>query len=59
MTTDRVPDEMRLHHYWPSYLHMGDCAVCGNVERHPMHFPSQPLPPHPGTQYRLELDAKK
>jgi hypothetical protein len=30
-------DEMRPHSYFPSTMHMGDCAVCGNVADHPLH----------------------
>jgi len=25
------------HAYWPSYQHMGDCAVCGHLRDSPLH----------------------
>ena len=25
------------HAYWPSYQHMGDCAICGHVAESPLH----------------------
>lgn len=27
------------HHYAPSTLHMGDCAVCGHLQGAPIHSP--------------------
>ena len=31
------------HTYWPSYQHMGDCAICGHVAESPLHVD----PPRP------------
>lgn len=57
-TGDR-PEELVPHEYWPSWEHMGDCAVCGNVADHPIHLPRVPLPPPRGRQLPLELQRKE
>jgi hypothetical protein len=28
------------HHYRPSWLHMGDCHICGHVAGSPLHIPA-------------------
>lgn len=35
-----MKDEAQRHHYQPSTLHMGDCAICGNVYDAPLHIGS-------------------
>jgi len=32
------------HRYWPSYMHMGDCTVCGNLQDDPVHDMTAPVP---------------
>lgn len=32
------------HRYWPSYMHMGDCSVCGNLQDDPVHDMTAPAP---------------
>jgi hypothetical protein len=29
---------LERHHYVPSYVHMGDCAVCGHVQESKIHY---------------------
>lgn len=33
------------HYYSPSWLHMGDCSVCGHQQDHPNHI--EPTPKRP------------
>jgi len=38
LTTDLgVFMNVEPHEYYPSYLHMGDCAICGHVRESPIH----------------------
>lgn len=30
-------DAVSPHSYWPSPLHMGDCAICGHGQNSPLH----------------------
>lgn len=34
---DHVSGDPGPHEYSPSWLHMGDCDICGNVADHPNH----------------------
>jgi hypothetical protein len=36
-----APGRVEPHAYWPSILHMGDCAVCGNVQESELHVRPQ------------------
>lgn len=43
-------EKLTPHHYHPSFLHMGDCSICGNIPSHPIHCTagggSAPSEPH-------------
>lgn len=32
-----MTDQIKPHRYRPSWLHMGDCDVCGHVAESPLH----------------------
>ena len=34
-----MADVVLPHDYHPSTLHMGDCSVCGHLQRDPLHVP--------------------